>query len=109
MESLRQAVEEASMLITILDPSTFDSEWVRAENAWAAEAGLPTLPFYDADRYRWDDISHWRTNFPHVFKYQAIPYTKDFRSESRDRLLSAVCGCLRLEKTPASKDREQNA
>ena len=92
MDSLKQAVEEAAMLITILDPSTFDSEWVRAENEWARDAGLDILPFYDADRYRWDEISHWRTNFPHVFKYQAIPYTKDFRSESRDRLLSAVCG-----------------
>ena len=108
MDSLKQAVEEAAMLITILDPSTFDSEWVQAENAWALAAGLPILAFYDADRYRWDEISQWRAEFPHVFKYQAIPYTKDFRNESRDRLLSAVCGCLGLEKTPASKDRVQN-
>ena len=50
MDSLKQAVEESSMLITILDPATFDSEWVRAENAWAADAGLPILAFYDADR-----------------------------------------------------------
>ena len=106
MESLKQAVEEASMLITILDRGTFDSEWVRAENEWARDAGLDVLPFYDADRYRWDEISHWRTNFPHVCKYQAIPYTKDFRSESRDRLLSAVCGCLGLKKMPAGKSRE---
>ena len=35
----------------------------------------------------------------HVFKYQAIPCTKDFRNESRDRLLSAVCVCLGLEKS----------
>ena len=108
MDSLKQAVEEAAMLITILDPSTFDSEWVRAENEWARDAGLDILPFYDADRYRWDEVSHWRTNFPHVFKYQPIPYTKDYRSETMDRLLSAVCGCLGLEKTPASKDRVQN-
>ena len=53
MDSLKQAVEESSMLITILDPSTFDSEWVRAENAWAADAGLPILAFYDADRQNW--------------------------------------------------------
>ena len=108
MDSLKQAVEEAAMLITILDPSTFDSEWVQAENAWALAAGLPILAFYDADRYRWDEISHWRTEFPHVFKFQAIPHTKDFRSESRDRLLSAVCGCLGLEKTPAGKGRAQS-
>ena len=108
MDSLKQAVDDAAMLITILDPCTFDSEWVRAENAWARDAGLDILPFYDADRYRWDEISHWRTNFPHVFKYQAIPYTKDFRSESRNRLLSAVCGCLGLEKTPAGKGRAQS-
>ena len=71
MDSLKQAVEEAAMLITILDPSTFDSEWVRAENEWARDAGLDILPFYAADRYRWDEISHWRTNLPHVSKYQA--------------------------------------
>ena len=59
MDSLKQAVEEAAMLITILDPSTFESEWVRAENAWALAAGLPILAFYDADRYRWDEISQW--------------------------------------------------
>ena len=53
MDSLKQAVEESSMLITILDPSTFDSEWVRAENAWAADAGLPILASYDADRQNW--------------------------------------------------------
>ena len=81
---------------------------MRAENAWAAAAGLPILAFYDADRYRWDEISHWRTDYPRVFKYQAIPYTKDFRNESRDRLLSAVCGCLGLEKTPAGKGRAQS-
>ena len=44
MDSLKQAVEESSMLITILDPSTFHSEWVQAENAWAAAAGLPIHP-----------------------------------------------------------------
>ena len=33
MDSLKQAVEESAM-----DPSTFDSEWVRAENEWARDA-----------------------------------------------------------------------
>ena len=69
MDSLKQAVEESSMLITILDPSTFDSEWVQAENAWALAAGLPILAFYDADRYRWDEV--YNADFPHVFTRQA--------------------------------------
>ena len=25
---------------------------------------------FDSDRYRWDDVSHWKADFPHVFKYQ---------------------------------------
>ena len=53
MDSLKQAVDDAAMLITILDPCTFDSEWVRAENAWAADAGLPIRAFYNADRQNW--------------------------------------------------------
>ena len=44
MDSLKQAVDDAAMLITILDPCTFDSEWVRAENEWARDAGLDILP-----------------------------------------------------------------
>ena len=80
-------IEASHLLITILDPCTFDSTWVRAENAWAEQAGIPILAMFDSDRYRWDDVSHWKTDFPHVFKYQVVPYTKDYRSESRDCLL----------------------
>ena len=43
MDSLKQAVEESVMLITILDTSTFASEWVRAENEWARDAGFDIL------------------------------------------------------------------
>ena len=27
---------------------------------------------------------------PHVFKYQAVPYSKNFRKESKDKFLKAV-------------------
>ena len=53
-------------------------------------------------------MSHWTHDFPHVFKYQVVPYTKDYRSESRDRLLSAVCDLLGLEKPVPGKGRAQS-
>ena len=93
MDSLKQAVEEAAMLITILDPSTFDSEWVQAENAWALAAGLPILAFYDADRYRWDEVSQWRTEFPHVFTYRGMPLS----------MTSSVSCVLRIDRQTSQR------
>ena len=40
------------MVVTILDPYTFDSDWVRLENAVAAEHGIPIIGLYDGDRFR---------------------------------------------------------
>jgi hypothetical protein len=94
MEALRDAVLSSSLLVTILDPFTFESEWVEKENEWARDAEIPIIALYDGDRYRWEDVAKWRHKYPHVFKYQALEYAKNFRTESRNKLLAAVNGRL---------------
>ena len=54
MEALQDAVEKSALLVTILDPFTFESEWVVKENEWARDKGVPIIALYDGDRYQWD-------------------------------------------------------
>ena len=44
----------SDVCVTVLDPFTFNSIWVFKENLLAANAGIPIVPIYDADRFRWD-------------------------------------------------------
>ena len=37
------------VLVTIVDPYTFESEWVVKENAWAEQYGRPIITLYDGD------------------------------------------------------------
>ena len=55
-EVLERSVKESRVVVTVLDPHTFESDWVVKENRWAAEAGRPIVPLYDGDRHRWDTI-----------------------------------------------------
>ena len=55
-EVLARSVKESRVVVTVLDPHTFESDWVVKENRWAAEAGRPIVPIYDGDRHRWDTI-----------------------------------------------------
>ena len=87
-------MKESRVLVTVLDPHTFESDWVVKENRWAAEAGRPILPIYDGDRHRWNTIKKWCGSHPHVFAKQAINYNKDYRAESKQRLLDAVLRAL---------------
>ena len=89
-EVLERSVKESRVLVTVLDPHTFESDWVVKENQWAAEAGRPIVPIYDGDRHRWDTIKKWCGSHPHVFAKQAINYNKDYRAESKLRLLDSV-------------------
>ena len=93
-EVLERSVKESRVLVTVLDPHTFESDWVVKENQWAAEAGRPIVPIYDGDRHRWDTIKKWCGSHPHVFAKQAINYNKDYRAESKQRLLDAVLRAL---------------
>merc|ERR1719506_579642 len=94
MEALQGAVLSSSLVVTILDPFTFESEWVAKENEWARDNEIPILALYDGDRYRWEDVRKWQQKYPHVFKYQAIEYAKNYRQESRNKLIAAVSGRL---------------
>jgi len=80
------------VVLTVLDPYTFDSEWVCLENQWAREAAIPVVPLYDGDRFRWEQLAKWRADpaLEHVFKRQTVNYQKDYRVESKKRLLAAI-------------------
>ena len=93
-EVLERSVKESRVVVTVLDPHTFESDWVVKENRWAAAAGRPIVPIYDGDRHRWDTIKKWCGSHPHVFAKQAINYNKDYRAESKQRLLDAVLRAL---------------
>ena len=53
-EVLERSVKQSRVLVTVLDPYTFESVWCVRENRWAAAAGRPIVPIYDGDRHRWD-------------------------------------------------------
>ena len=55
-EVLERSVKQSRVLVTVLDPYTFESVWCVRENRWAAAAGRPIVPIYDGDRHRWDTI-----------------------------------------------------
>jgi len=93
-EVLERSVKDSRVLVTVLDPHTFESDWVVKENQWAADAGRPIVPIYDGDRHRWDTIKKWCGSHPHVFAKQAINYNKDYRAESKQRLIDAVLRAL---------------
>ena len=60
---LKEEVQASRVLVTILDPYTFDSEWVRLEYEWAS-AGQPIVGLYDGDRFRWEQVSEVARQFP---------------------------------------------
>ena len=78
MEKLKEHVLSSACIVTVLDPSTFHSEWVLKEHEWATEAGIPIVPFYDADLYRWADLSLWVSQFPQFFRTPAVEYHRAF-------------------------------
>ena len=89
-EELHRSVAASKVLVTILDPYTFDSEWVCLENEWALQAGRPVIGLYDGDRFRWSQIAKWKEEYPHVFKRQVVNYSKDYRVESKKRLMASI-------------------
>ena len=95
VEITESAIEEAllssDVLVTVLDPFTFHSKWVFKENLVAANAGIPIVPIYDADRFRWDgQLDKLCRLYPWVFKRQVVPLTKSQRRTSTDALLNAI-------------------
>merc|ERR1719387_2302208 len=78
LDAIRDAVESSHVMVTILDPFTFESQWVVQENEWARDLGIPILVLYDGDRYEWGHIAKWQATHPHCFKFPAIEYVKNY-------------------------------
>jgi len=102
-EKLRESIEASRVVVTILDPYTFDSEWVCLENEWARDAGIPVVGMYDGDKFRWEQIAKWKEDHPHVFSRPVINYQKDYRVESKKRLLAAVRDAAKEASAAAAK------
>lgn len=90
MEQLKEDVLSSGCIVTVLDPSTFESEWVVFEHRTAVEAGIPIVPFYDADSYRWAELSHWVQKHPAFFTVPAVEYHRAYHAQSKALLCSKV-------------------
>ena len=45
-------MKTSRILVTIVDPHTFDSPWVVKENSWAEQYGRPIVALYDGEPTR---------------------------------------------------------
>ena len=82
--------------VQIVDPETFTSEWVLLENQTAADNNIPIIPFYDGDRWKWNDISFWVSKYPQFFKIPAIEYHRTYHKQSKALLVSKAKGQKRF-------------
>ena len=82
--------------VQIVDPETFTSEWVLLENQTAADNDIPIIPFYDGDRWKWNDISFWVSKYPQFFKIPAIEYHRTYHKQSKALLVSKAKGQKRF-------------
>ena len=92
MDKLKEHVLSSAVIVTVLDPATYDSEWVRKEHEWAEAAGIPIVPFYDADLYKWKDLSHWVSKYPAWFRTPAVEYHRAFHRNAKAKLVERVTG-----------------
>ena len=90
MDKLKEHVLSSAVIVTVLDPATYDSEWVRKEHEWAEAAGIPIVPFYDADLYKWADLSHWVSKYPAWFRTPAVEYHRAFHRNAKAKLVERV-------------------
>ena len=89
--ALKDALLKSDVVVTVLDPFTFNSQWVFKENLFAANVGIPIVVAYDADRFRWEgQLDKWLRLYPFVFSRQVIPLSKSQRRASVESLIQAV-------------------
>ena len=72
-------------------------QWVIKENLWAANAGIPIVPIFDADRYRWPELAKWQRKCPWVFALQAVPITKQHRRTSTAMMFKTIHTAINSE------------
>ena len=100
--ALKASMLASDVCVTVLDPFTFDSVWVFKENRLAANAGIPIVCIYDADRYRWNgQLDKWLKLYPWVFGRQVVPLTKSQRRTSAEHQIESAVRCRRLPLQPA--------
>ena len=91
-ESIRAQILASKSVVTVLDTETFTAEQVVFENQVAADAGIPIIPFFDADTYRWTDVSHWTTEHEAFFKIPAVEYHRSYHKQAKQLLISKAKG-----------------
>ncbi len=102
--ALKASMLASDVCVTVLDPFTFDSVWVFKENRLAANAGIPIVCIYDADRYRWNgQLDKWLKLYPWVFGRQVVPLTKSQRRTSAEALLGAIAKARRDGRQPPAE------
>ena len=80
----------------VVDPETFKSSWVVLENQTAVDNSIPIIPFYDGDKWKWNDISFWVDEFPQFFRIPAIEYHRTYHKQSKSLLISKAKGQRRF-------------
>ena len=58
----------------------------------AEAAGILIVPFYDADLYKWKDLSHWVSKYPAWFRTPAVEYHRAFHRNAKAKLVERVTG-----------------
>ena len=89
-EAIKVKIEASRAVALVVDPGTFHSMWVSKEVLWAANAGVPIVPLYDSDLYRWDQIQKWTRLHPWGFQRQCLALTKSHRRDSHAKLRAAI-------------------
>ena len=79
-------------MVTVLHPAAFESELVRLENEVAGEAGVPIIPFLDADTHAWADVAHLQAAHPAVFAVPVIEYRRAYHRQARQLLIAKAKG-----------------
>ena len=62
------------------------------ENTTAVAAGIPIVPFYDGEAFKWNDISFWVAKHPDFFKIPAVEYHKGYHKQSKALLIAKARG-----------------
>ena len=90
--AIEAKVRQSRCVVTVLHPAAFESELVRLENEVAGEAGVPIIPFLDADTHAWADVAHLQAAHPAVFAVPVIEYRRAYHRQARQLLIAKAKG-----------------
>lgn len=102
--ALKAALLKSEVVVTVLDPHTFYSQWVFKENLFAANIGIPIVVVYDGDRFRWEgQLDKWLRLYPFVFSRQVVHVSKTQRRASVNSLIQAIHAALAEGRKPPAE------